>query len=144
MYGQSLGDCNMVYIHRRIRTIHDDVIKFKHFPRYWSFVRGIHQSLVNSPHKGQGRRALMFFCFFFIYARVNGWVSNRDAGDLRRHSAHYDVIVMPPGLCNYTANGPAVQECHEFGKHDFGLVTRVTSDFHKIGGMVTVYPNQYQ
>ena len=32
---------------------HDDVIKWKHFPRYWSLVRGIHQSPVNSPHKGQ-------------------------------------------------------------------------------------------
>ena len=25
-------------------TLHDDVIKWKHFPRYWPFVRGIHQS----------------------------------------------------------------------------------------------------
>ena len=32
---------------------HDDIIKWKHFPRYWPFVRGIHQSPVNSPHKGQ-------------------------------------------------------------------------------------------
>ena len=32
---------------------HDDVIKWKHFPRYWPFVRGIHRSPVNSPHKGQ-------------------------------------------------------------------------------------------
>ena len=24
---------------------HDDVIKWKHFPRYWPFVRGIHRSL---------------------------------------------------------------------------------------------------
>ena len=24
----------------------------------------------------------------------NGWVNNRDAGDLRRHRAHYDVTVM--------------------------------------------------
>ena len=32
---------------------HDNVIKWKHFPRYWSFVRGIHRSPVNSPHKGQ-------------------------------------------------------------------------------------------
>ena len=32
---------------------HDDVIEWKHFPRYWPFVRGIHQSPVNSPHKGQ-------------------------------------------------------------------------------------------
>ena len=28
---------------------HDDVIKWKHFSRYWPFVRGIHRSLVNSP-----------------------------------------------------------------------------------------------
>ena len=39
---------------------HDDVIKWKHFPRYWPFVRGIHRSSVNSPHKGQWRGALMF------------------------------------------------------------------------------------
>ena len=32
---------------------HDDVIKWKHFPRYWPFVRGIHRSPVNSRHKGQ-------------------------------------------------------------------------------------------
>ena len=25
---------------------------------------------------------------------MNGWVNNRDAGDLRRHRSHYDVIVM--------------------------------------------------
>ena len=39
---------------------HDDVIKWKQFPRYWPFVRGIHRSPVNSPHKGQLRGALMF------------------------------------------------------------------------------------
>ena len=32
---------------------HADVIKWKHFPRYWPFVRGIHRLPVNSPHKGQ-------------------------------------------------------------------------------------------
>ena len=71
--------------------LHDDVIKWKHFPRYWPFVRGIHRSPVNSPHKGQGHRALMFSlnCVW-----MNGWVNNREAGDLRRYRAHYDVIVM--------------------------------------------------
>ena len=39
---------------------HNDVIKWQHFPRYWPFVRGIHRSPVNSPHKGQWRGALMF------------------------------------------------------------------------------------
>ena len=71
--------------------IHDDVIKWKHFPRYWPFVRGIHRSLVNSPHKGQWRGALMFS---LICVWINGWVNNREAGDLRRYRAHYDVIVM--------------------------------------------------
>ena len=70
---------------------HDDVIKWKHFPRYWPFVRGIHLSTVNSPHKGQWRGALIFS---LICARINGWVNNREAGDLRRHRAHYNVIVI--------------------------------------------------
>ena len=29
--------------------LHDDVNKWKHFPRYWPFVRGIHQSPVKMP-----------------------------------------------------------------------------------------------
>ena len=70
---------------------HDDVIKWKHFPRYWPFVRGIHRSPVNSLHKGQWRGALMFS---LICARINGWVNNREAGDLWRYRGHYDVIVM--------------------------------------------------
>ena len=39
--------------------IHDDVIEWKHFPRYWPFVREIHQSPVNSPQKGQLHRPLI-------------------------------------------------------------------------------------
>ena len=85
-------------------ALHDDVIKRKHFPRYWPFVRGIHQSPVNSPHKGQRRGALMFS---LICARINGWVNNREAGDLRRHPTHCDVTVMSekvPILCNVTCS----------------------------------------
>ena len=73
-----------------ILPIHD-VIKWKHFPRYWPFVRRIHRSTVNSPHEGQWRGALMFS---LICARINGWVNNYEAGDLRRHCTHYDVIIM--------------------------------------------------
>ena len=32
--------------------------------------------------------------FTLIYARINGWVNNCEAGDLRRYHTHYDVIVM--------------------------------------------------
>ena len=74
-----------------LTTLHNDVIKMKHSPRCWPFVRGIHRSLVNSHRKGQYQGAWMFS---LIYAWTNGWVNNRDAGDLRRYRAHYDVIVM--------------------------------------------------
>ena len=49
------------------------------------------QSPVNSPRKGQQRRDLIFS---LICSWINGWVNNREAGDLRRHRVHYDVIVM--------------------------------------------------
>ena len=43
------------------------------------------------PHLGQWRGALMFS---LICVSINGLVNNREAGDLRRHRAHYDVTVM--------------------------------------------------
>ena len=70
---------------------HDGIIKWRYFPRYWPFVRKIHRSPVNSPHKGQWRRALTFS---LICAWTNSWVNNGETGDLRRHRAHHDVIVM--------------------------------------------------
>ena len=51
--------------------MHDNIIKWEHFPCYWPFVCGIQRWPVNSPHKGQWHGALMFS---FICARINGWV----------------------------------------------------------------------
>ena len=65
---------------------HDDVIKWKHFLRYWPFVRGNHRG-----HKSQWRGALMLY---LICLWINGWVRNLEAGDLRRYRTHYDVTVM--------------------------------------------------
>ena len=45
----------------------------------------------DSPHKGQWRGALIFS---LICVWINGWVNNREAGDLRHHRAYYDVTVM--------------------------------------------------
>ena len=82
-------EANELFI--RAEKVHDDVIKRKHFPRYWPFVRRIHRSPVNSPHKSQWRGA---FVFSLICAWINGWVNNHEAGNLRRNRTHYDVIVM--------------------------------------------------
>ena len=75
-----------------IAFLHDDVIILKHFPRYWPFVLGIHRWPMNSPHKGQS------FYVFLSAPWINLWVNNREAGDLRRNRAHYDVIVMGRGI----------------------------------------------
>ena len=74
-----------------IRQIHDDVIKWKHFLRNWPFVCGIHRSWWIPQHKGQWRGALMFS---LICVWIYGWVNNREAGNLRRHRGHHNVIVM--------------------------------------------------
>ena len=60
---------------------HDVVIKWKPFPRYWPFVR-----------TKAGDEEL--WCFLTSAPWINGWVNNREAGDLRRNRAHFDIIVM--------------------------------------------------
>ena len=46
----------------------------------------------NSPVHGE-RPVTRSFDAFFDLRRINGWVNNREAGDLRRYIAHYDVTV---------------------------------------------------
>ena len=73
------------------RVTHDDVIKWKHFPRYWPFVRGIHRSPGEFPAQRPVTRS---FDFSLISTRINDWLNNGEAGDLRRYRAHYDVTVV--------------------------------------------------
>ena len=63
----------------------------KKIPRHWLFVRGTtgHQWIPLT--KASEREALMFS---LVCAWTNGWVNNRDAGDVRRHRCHYDVTAM--------------------------------------------------
>ena len=56
--------------------INKQYIKWKHFPRYWPFVREIHRSPVNSPHKGQRREHWMFSLTCALNKRLSkqSWV----------------------------------------------------------------------
>ena len=66
--------------------------------------------LVNSLHKGQWRGALMFSLIMLIC----GWVNNREAGDLIRNHAHYDVNVMVMGCCQFRTESlsKVIEACH--------------------------------
>ena len=81
---ESVGERRMILTSREVRHFTVMTSSWKHLPRYWPFVRGIHRSPVNFPHKGQWRGALMFS---LICTWINGWVKNAEAGDLRRHHA---------------------------------------------------------
>ena len=74
---------------REYRTNYDDVIKWKHFPRYWPFVWGIHRSAVNFPHKGQWRGPLIFFCDQHMNKRLSiqsfDWWFETPSRSLWRH-----------------------------------------------------------
>ena len=89
------------YISIVVRKYNDDVIKWKHFPRDWPFVRGIHRSPVKSLHNAQWCGALVFS---LICAWINACVHSREAGDLRRHRVNYDV--------NVTDERPQRNGCH--------------------------------
>ena len=52
---------------------HDDIIKWKYFPRYWPFVRGIHRSPVKSSAQMPVTRS--FDVFFDL--RLNKWLSKQ-------------------------------------------------------------------
>ena len=69
---------------------HDDVIKWKHFPRAGHLCG----EFTGVPAQRPVTRTLVFS---LICAWINGWVNNGEAGDLRRHRAHYDVTVMSEG-----------------------------------------------
>ena len=86
VFGDHSGGYN---VHPTGNTIwrYDDVIKWKYFPRYWLFVKGIRRSPVDSPQKASDAD---LWCFF-ICACTNSWTNDRDADDLSRH---YDITVM--------------------------------------------------
>ena len=83
-----------------------DVI-YSCFHRIWPFSWWRHQMETfsallafcagNSPVSGEfpsQKLVTRDFMFSLICVWINDWVNNSEAGDLRRHRAHYDVIVM--------------------------------------------------
>ena len=73
---------NITYHCTRIyQQIHDDVTKYKYFPRHrWLPITKASDSEL--------------WCSLWSAPWIKDWVNNHGAGDLRRHRVHHDVIVM--------------------------------------------------
>ena len=118
------------------RLFHDDSYSiWRHqmetFYKLLSLSVGILLVRVNSPHWGQWRGA---FVFSLICAWLNGRVNNREAGDLRHHRAHYDVIVIL-----------MVDQCvhwfylYYYVVQDFACGCPVAPQLHNIGRHIDIY-----
>ena len=86
---------------RLVIRIHDNVIKWKHLPRY--LCEGNSPVTGGFPSQRPVTRSFDVFLILFywwhrfsflICAWTNGWANNQDDGDLRRHCAYYDITVM--------------------------------------------------
>ena len=77
--------CHSVHLlqtRRWMSLCNDGVIKRKNFPHYSPFVRGIHRSPEDYPHKCQWPGPWKISLIW-----TNVWANNRYAGDLRRQRA---------------------------------------------------------
>ena len=83
-----------------IRECHVGVLTWRHQMEAFSALLAICAG--NSPVPGEfhSQRPVTRSFDVFYYLRLNKRLSNnREAGDLRRHRAHYDVIVMCVSIC---------------------------------------------
>ena len=114
------------------RMYHDDVIKWKHFresdPLYGEFTgnRWIHLTKASDAE---------LWCFLWSAPWINGWVDNREAGDLRCHRAHYDVIVMmhySASMCWGSLPEPSLNfNSHLAGPWIQGIIAHQTPHFRR-------------
>ena len=86
------------------KAFHGDVIKWKHFPRHWLLVRGIHRWPVNSPHRGQWHGALMFSLICERLSKQSwGWWFETPSHSLWRHYNVYPGLeVTEARQCTFT------------------------------------------
>ena len=92
--------------------------QMKTFSTLLAVCAGIHRSPVNSLHKGQWCRAVMF----------SNWLNNREAGDLRCHCAHYDITVMLQGP-NLRCQNQHFKDCSSNLADQYRLVWLVFNPF---------------
>ena len=114
-----MGQCRIISsIFREVCIFHDDVTQWKHFPRYWPFVQGIHRWPGEFPAQRPVTRS--FDVFFDL--RLNKRLSKQSWGrwfetpsrSLWRHcNVSQNLIVTEKAM------GTFHNECHSTMSHIF-------------------------
>ena len=99
-------------------------------------------SLVTSEFPAQ--RPVTWSFDVLLWARINSWVNNRKAGDLRRHRTYYDVIVMIYMLLGAVTTKPNITQYWIYQSsawptcnaglftNDFPIVIQIQCKFHSV------------
>ena len=95
---------------------YDGVITWKNFPCYLSFVLGIHQWLVDSPHKGEWPGTLRFSwifawtnVFLIILLSIKSYIHSANSNSFfsDKHDAHTPGIASWSLFTHHWSGGPA-------------------------------------
>ena len=130
---------------------HNHFMTWKHFPNHWLFVRGLHRSLVDSPHKESVMGTLMF-------SLMLSWTSCCTISQVTSHLRHHDFMWR-----NYNngphwwMNSPAKENMNLVtfmknhqdrpGRNTFTLLKRICHYFDKIfitGGTGSCHFDNFQ
>ena len=95
---------------------YDDVSKWKHCPRYWPFVQGIHRGPVNSPHKWSVMRSFHVFFDLCLNKRLSkqlwGWWFETPSYPLWRHCNGWNCLGLQIVTLWFVAHQTAQQAAH--------------------------------
>ena len=72
-------------------------------------------SPITTHFPAQRRVTRSFDVFVLIFVWIKGWINNREAGDLRRYRAHYDVTIMISVDVFWTGSIPSWTTCGTSG-----------------------------
>ena len=86
---------------------HDDVMTWKRFPHYRSFVRGSQRSPMDSPSKWAVNAEL--WCFMCCYSECC-WTSSHTVCDLRLHDAHVNIKGAHGFYLLITLSAPVIRD----------------------------------
>ena len=105
----------------------------------------------NSPVPGEfptQRPVTRRLIFTLICARINGWVNNREAGNLSRNGGHYDVIVMQSCMGKFAitviASHGKGRGTPEFARNGFPKIAWCGLQIMALGVLLAFWRSDYQ
>ena len=89
-----------IQLNYKFKINHDDVIKWKHFLRYWPFVQGIHRWIPLTKASDVGTLMFSLICSLkkWLSKQSWGWWFEMPLGSLWRHCNAHNTYIYPKNI----------------------------------------------